>query len=128
MSLKCAHTACAPHAGAFKHWRVAMAKLDANEAEGWSPGAAGPLPFWPLRSAPYSVVDETARRGKPKHRLTTDLSWPHLGALDDECGPVDSVNGAMARDVWPRNPLVRVAEFGDAIAILRGSARHRAVD
>ena len=47
---------------------------------------------------PYmSVVDESVRAGKPKWRLTTDLSWPHVGAMMEGGVEVDAVNQAMDR-------------------------------
>jgi hypothetical protein len=78
------------------------------------------LPCWPLRSCPFSIVDESVRAGKPKFRLTTDLSWPHVGALRSWLGAVDAVNTAMDRSGWPQNRMMRVSEFGEAAALLRG--------
>ncbi|KAL3914900.1 MAG: hypothetical protein SGPRY_007458 [Prymnesium sp.] len=48
--------------------------------------------------SPYSVVAESMRAGKPKFRLTTDLSWPPEGSLRwGEGGWVKSVNAAIDR-------------------------------
>jgi hypothetical protein len=88
---------CAPHAGALERFEVAMEKTGANVAKGWATGGYD-LPCWPLRTCPYSVVDESVRAGKPKFRLTTDLSWPHPGAMLDASGhAIDSVNDGMDR-------------------------------
>ena len=47
---------------------------------------------------PYvTVVDESVRAGKPKWGLTTDLSWPHAGAMIEGGIEVDAVNQAMDR-------------------------------
>ena len=45
----------------------------------------------------FSIVDESVRAGKPKWRLTTDLSWPHSGAMIEGGIEVDAVNQAMDR-------------------------------
>ena len=112
---------CAPHVGALKLYSQAREKLLKNEQKGWATGG-WELPCWPLRAAPYSVVDESERAGKPKFRLTNDLSWPHPGMLDDgEGGYVRSINGSMARERWPRNRLPRAARTGEAAAILKSS-------
>ena len=75
---------------------------------------------------PYSVVDESVRAGKPKFRLTTDLSWPPLQSMRAEGGGwVDSVNGAMDRSGWPPNRLLRVGEFAEAMAMFQGAQRQR---
>jgi hypothetical protein len=110
---------CAPHVGALRDLSVALAKTEANVAKGWARPAAE-LPCWPLRTCPFSVVDESVRAGKPKHRLTTDLSWPHAGMMEAGGMPVDSVNGAMDRSGWPANRLVRVSEYAEAVAVLQG--------
>ena len=68
-----------------------------------------------------SVVDESVRAGKPKWRLTTDLSWPHAGAMVWEGIEVDAVNQAMDRSAWPANRVMRVTELAEAAAILQSS-------
>jgi hypothetical protein len=113
---------CAPHVGALRDFVVAEAKLEANEANGWA-ACGGELPCWPLRTCPYSIVDESERAGKPKWRLTTDLSWPPPASMWADGAWVDSVNEGMDRSAWPANPLVTVAQFGEAAAILRGGGR-----
>ena len=79
------------------------------------------MPCWPIRSCPMSVVDESVRAGKPKWRLTTDLSWPHSGAMIEGGVEVDAVNQAMDRSAWPANRMMRVTELGEAAAILQSS-------
>ena len=112
---------CAPHAGALKLYAQAREKLTKNEQQGWACGGFE-LPCWPIRASPYSVVDESTRAGEPKYRLTNDLSWPHAGMiLDDDGTPVESINGSMARERWPRNSLPRAAMTGEAAAILQTS-------
>ena len=113
---------CAPHQGALVQFAVAEAKLRASVDAGYAT-APHPLPCWPLRTCPYSVVDESVRAGKPKFRLTTDLSWPHPGMLEAAGAPVDSVNGAMNRSGWPANRMVTVGEFADAVGIMSGGGR-----
>ena len=115
---------CAPHAGGLAHHAVAEAKLAASVAAGYA-SAPHALPCWPLRTCPYSVVDESVRAGKPKFRLTTDLSWPHAGVMAAGGRPVDSVNGGMDRAAWPANRLVRVREFAEAAGILQGASGQR---
>ena len=115
---------CAPHAGALRLFEVAVSKAVAargTTSAPWSSGAHESLPCWPLRSCPYSVVDESARAGRPKFRLTTDLSWPHPGAMPG----VDSVNDGIDRSAWPQNRLPRVLEYAEALAILRGHGGRR---
>jgi len=56
--------------------------------------------------------------------LTIDLSWPHQ-LVDDKGNLVDSVNGAMRRNEWPANPLLRIAQFAEAAAILQGQGQSR---
>ena len=111
---------CAPHAGALANFAVALEKVAANVSQGWATGGHAELPCWPLRTCPFSVVDESVRAGKPKFRLTTDLSWPHPGALWAAGGAVDSVNDGMDRSRWPANRLVRAHEYAEAAAIHRG--------
>lgn len=118
---------CAPHRGALAEFEQALSKTAKNISEGWATGGHE-LPCWPLRTCPYSVVDESVRAGKPKFRLTTDLSWPPPASLPaGKQGWVDSVNGAMDRSGWPPNRLLRVGEFAEAMAIMRGARRQRRV-
>ena len=58
----------------------AESKLKALVSEGWAE-ESDQLPFWPLRCDPYSIVDESARAGRRKLRLTSDHSWPPPGAV-----------------------------------------------
>ena len=87
----------------------------------WASGRHTSLPCWPIRSCPMSVVDKSVRAGKPKWRLTTDLSWPHVGAGHDGGREVevDAVNQAMDRSAWPANRMMRVTELAEAAAILQ---------
>ena len=118
---------CAPHAGALANLAEALARTRKSVQEGWCSGGHASLPCWPLRTCPFSVVDESERAGKPKFRLTTDLSWPHGGSMSDGAGGfVDSVNAAMDRASWPANRMVRAWEFAEAASILRGGAGARA--
>ena len=66
-----------------------------------------------------SVVDKSVRAGKPKWPLTTDLSWPHVGAMIQGGIEVDAVNQAMDRSDWPSNRMMRVTELAEAAAILQ---------
>ena len=69
---------------------------------------------------PVGVVDESERAGRPKFRLTSDLSWPLPYTMPDGNGGfVDSVNDAMRRETWPDNRLIKVREF----ALCRRSLR-----
>ena len=117
---------CAPHVGALTELAQALAKTRANVDKGWATGGHA-LPCWPLRTCPFSIVDESVRAGKPKFRLTIDLSWPHPGTMTVDGVEVDSVNGAMDRSRWPANRLVHVTEYGEAMALLQGSLRQRRV-
>ena len=90
----------APHRGAIVDIEQALAKTAKNLQVGWATGGYE-LPCWPLRTCPYSIVDESVRAGKPKYRLTTDLSWPPVGGVWGGDAWVDSVNGAMDRAAWP---------------------------
>ena len=67
-----------------------------------------------IRSCPMSVVDKSVRAGKPKWRLTTDLSWPHVGAMIEGGIEVDAVNQAKDRSDWPANRTMRVIELAEA--------------
>ena len=111
---------CAPHASALADFAVASGKLQKNMTEGWA--FEHSLPFWPLRCCPYGLVDESEKAGKPKWRLTQDLSWPPPLTLPDNAGGfVCSHNDSMDRSRWPVNPLIRVRDLADAAAIMRAS-------
>jgi hypothetical protein len=112
---------CAPHTGGLKLYAQGRDKLLKNEEQRWATGGHE-LPCWPIRANPYSVVDESERAGKPKFRLTNDLTWPHPGMLHDGNGGfVQSINASMQRSAWPRNGLPRAAQTGEATAILGAS-------
>ena len=112
---------CAPHASALLHFTEASAKVRKSVDAGWATGG-WELPCWPLRASPYGIVDESERAGVPKHRLTNDLSWPKPDSMPDgKGGFVESVNGAMLRDDWPYNRLMRVHEVAEAAAVLESS-------
>ena len=115
---------CAPHAGALACLAVALEKTSANVSKGWATGGHT-VPCWPLRTCPFSVVDESLRAGKPKFRLTTDLSWPHPGSLVADGVGIDSVNDGMDRSRWPVNRLVTVGEYAEALAVLHGGVGRR---
>lgn len=53
---------CAPHVGALCALDVAGGKLLDGMDKGWCSQLIA-LPCWPLRSSPYSVVDESVQRG-----------------------------------------------------------------
>ena len=72
---------CAPHVDGLKSYKQMLTKTKASVEAGWASGGHTSLPCWPIRSSPMSVVDESMRAGKPKWRLTTDLSWPHAGYM-----------------------------------------------
>jgi hypothetical protein len=110
---------CAPHVGALRDLAVALERTGVSVESGWATGGSD-LPCWPLRTCPFSVVDESARAGKPKFRLTTDLSWPHHHAMWAGGEPVDSVNGSMDRSAWPPTRMVRVGEFAEGVGRLQG--------
>ena len=118
---------CAPHTGALQQLAQAASKNAALVEEGWASQYAT-LPFWPLRCDPYSIVDESARAGRPKFRLTNDHSWPPPGSVagDGTCvgawgNHVPSLNEAMERDGWPAARMVRVREVAEAAAVLGAS-------
>jgi hypothetical protein len=112
---------CAPHPGGLKSYQQMLKKTKASVDAGWASGGHVALPCWPIRSCPMSVVDESVRAGKPKWRLTTDLSWPHVGAMVVDGVEVDAVNSSMDRSAWPVNRMMRVTEFAEAAAILQSS-------
>ena len=107
---------CAPHVGALKSFEVAMSKMAKSVTEGWASNYEE-VPCWPIRCAAYSVVDETAKTGKAKFRLTNDLSWPKPGAIHG----VGSLNDSMDRSKWCGAKLIKVSQVGEGIAILKAS-------
>jgi hypothetical protein len=125
---------CGPHTGALQHIEIATAKVNAVVEGGWG-SAHADLPFWPMRSDPYGIADESARAGKPKFRLTNDHSWPPAplvrpaeplaGASQGERGVTPallrSLNESMDRSGWPEARLPRVHEVAEAAAILQSS-------
>ena len=112
---------CAPHGSALEHFAIAAEKLTASVTLGHA-SLHATLPCWPIRCYPVGLVDESERAGRPKFRLTSDLSWPHAGALPDGSGGfVDSVNAAMRRYEWPTNRLPRASELAEAAAVLQSS-------
>ena len=109
---------CAPHMSALMNIPMASEKLDKIVQSGW--GFAGELPAWPIRACPYGLVDESERAGKPKWRLTNDLSWPPpMGCPDGVGGYVESLNASMKRSLWPQGKLAKVSELAEAAAIMR---------
>ena len=112
---------CAPHGGALRFFTEAQKKLDKNEERGWATGG-WELPCWPVRASPYSMVDETARAGAPKFRITNDMSWPHWGMMMDAEGSfIESINFSIDRSKWPVNRLPRANQLAAAAAILKSS-------
>ncbi|MDC0525663.1 hypothetical protein OAO87_01595 [bacterium] len=118
---------CAPHTGALREMAQAASKLATLVSEGWAEEHVS-LPYWPLRCDPYSIVDESARAGKPKFRLTNDHSWPPPGAVAGDGtlmgawgSHVPSLNESMERDRWPAARMVRVREVAEAAAVLGAS-------
>ena len=116
---------CGPHTGALQHIELATTKLHAVIDGGWG-SAHGNLPYWPMRSDPYGIADETARAGKPKFRLTNDHSWPPAprgasasGVIGDAEAQLRSLNGSMDRSSWPEAHLPRVHQVAEAAAVLQ---------
>ena len=103
-----------PHVGALQYYGQLQAKLAKDRARGWSHSAGWELPFWPLRAAAYSMVEEE-RAGVVKHRMTIDLSWPR----PDSGLSVESVNDAIDRSAWPAVRMVRAAQLAESAAILQ---------
>ena len=101
---------CAPHGGALKFIVQAEEKVAKSVAAGWVT-IHSDLPMWPIRCPPGSVVDETERAGRAKHRATDDLSWPHAG-----CVGAPSSNDAMRRHEWAPVTHVRVPQLASAAA------------
>ena len=106
-----------PHEGALKHYAQVVLKLEKDAKKGWSSGGWR-LPFWPIRSNPYSIVEEM-RGATAKYRMVIDLSWPRW--LGSEGQPL-SVNAAMDRSGWPAVSMPRPMQIAEAAAIL-ASAR-----
>ena len=117
---------CAPHAGAMEFHEQAEARLKSGVQEGWATEHVD-IPFWPLRCDPYSIVDESARSGRPKFRLTNDHSWPRQSAVSPDGSlhldgrHVQSLNASMDRGEWPAAKLMRVQQMAEAAAILQAS-------
>ena len=113
---------CGPHTGALQHIEIATAKVNAVVEGGWG-SAYADLPFWPMRSDPYGIADESARAGKPKFRLTNDHSWPPPASMPvpESIDYLKSLNDAMDRSQWPEARLPRVHEVAEAAAILQSS-------
>jgi hypothetical protein len=112
---------CAPHSGALAFFEQAEAKITKSVLQGWAEDHER-LPMWPIRCCPYSVVDESARAGKPKFRLTNDLSWPKPGvALEPHLLPCPSLNDAMDRAGWPPPVLLRLAQVASGMMVLKAS-------
>ena len=112
---------CAPHSGALAFFEQAEAKITKSVLQGWAEDHER-LPMWPIRCSPYSVVDESARAGKPKFRLTNDLSWPKPGvALEPHLLPCPSLNDAMDRALWAPPILLRLAQVASGMMVLKAS-------
>ena len=112
---------CAPHGSALARYDIVSGKLETSAVAGWA-SVEIDLPCWPLRTYPVGLVDESERAGRPKFRMTSDLSWPHPRAMPDgEGGYVDAVNAAMRRSAWPANRLMRVGEIAESAAVLASS-------
>ena len=101
-----------PHLGALKYAEQASEKIAKDVSKGWSQIEAA-LPFWPIRSNPYSIVKEE-REARVKYRMTVDLSWPQPSAS----GVAVSVNGSIDRARWVQVKLMRVAQFAEVVGIL----------
>ena len=103
-----------PHVGALQYYAELQTKLAKDRKRGWSRSTGWDMPFWPVRAAAYSVVEEE-RGSVTKHRMTIDLSWPR-----PEAGlGVESVNGSIDRSAWPVVRLVRAAQLAESAAILQ---------
>ena len=96
-----------PHLGALKYAAQASEKIAKDVSKGWSQIEAA-IPFWPIRSNPYSIVREE-REAKVKYRMTVDLSWPQPSAN----GVAVSVNGSIDRSQWVQVKLMRVTQFAE---------------
>ena len=123
---------CAPHVGGLALIAQASAKFAESVDQGWATLHQA-VPRWPLRAVPWGMVDESERAGKPKYRMTIDLSWPHEGMMKG----VTSVNGASDRSAWPPARMMRVRDVAEAasssntlsglVAISSSSSRARVV-
>ena len=70
------------------------------------------------------MVDETARAGSPKFRITNDMSWPHWGMMMDSEGSfIESINGSIDRSRWPVNRLPRANKLAEAAKAFDEAAR-----
>ena len=108
---------CAPHTSALIHWAVAHERVQLNVKRGWA--HEGALPCWPMRACPYGIVDESARAGAPKWRLTNDLSWPPPNTLPAGGGEfVSSHNAASDRSRWPQATMINMGQVAESAAIM----------
>jgi len=105
-----------PHMGALEYYAELQKKLAKDRGRGWTHSTGWSVPFWPVRAAAYSVVEE--ERGLvTKHRMTIDLSWPR-----PEAGlGVDSVNDSIDRSAWPVVRMLRASQLAESAAILQTS-------
>ena len=87
---------CAPHVSGLAYIAQAHEKIQKSVDKQWAT-LHEMVPRWPLRVVPWGVVDESVRAGKPKFRMTIDLSWPRPGMIRG----VTSVNDASDRSQWP---------------------------
>ena len=105
-----------PHVGALQYYGELQAKLMKDRRRGWAHSAGWAVPFWPVRAAAYSMVEEE-RAGVTKHRMTIDLSWPR-----PEAGlGVGSVNDSIDRSAWPVVRMLRASQLAESAAILQTS-------
>ena len=107
---------CAPHAGGLELVAQAEAKITKSVDMGWA-SVHDAVPRWPLRVVPWSMVDESEKAGKPKYRMTIDLSWPKPGMLTG----VTSVNDAADRSGWPTPRMLRLGEIAEAAGVMAAS-------
>jgi hypothetical protein len=107
---------CAPHLSALALIAHAEGKFVKSIDEGWAT-VHDRVPRWPLRVVPWGMVDESERAGKPKFRMTIDLSWPPPGKLKG----VTSVNDASDRTQWPAAKMLRVRDLAEAAGVMAAS-------
>ena len=105
-----------PHEGALKFYSQVLAKLEKDAGRGWSTGG-WLLPFWPLRSNAYSMVEELRGELK-KYRMVIDLSWPRWSGGE---GQALSVNASIDRSEWPAVGMPRPLQIAEAAAVLLSS-------
>ena len=101
-----------PHLGALKYIAQAKEKIAQDVRMGWSQVEAS-LPFWPIRSNPYSIVREE-REARVKYRMTVDLSWPQPSSG----GEAVSVNDSIDRERWVQVKLMKISQLAEAVGIL----------